>query len=74
MEINAKELDHLKRVIDYLYSDEARDYENEGQPADHIFISVLGLQEILWRGSPRTVGQPTPEPPANTSDLHLVTD
>ena len=87
MELNAKELDHLKRVIDYLYSDEARDYENEGQPADHIFISVLGLQEILWRGSPRTVGQPTPEPivsqvekqsvghpPANTSDLHLVTD
>ena len=74
MGLNAKELDHLKRVIDYLYSDEARDYENEGQPADHIFISVLGLQEILWRGSPRTVGQPTPEPPANTSDLHLVTD
>ena len=74
MELNAKELDHLKRVIDYLYSDEARDYENEGQPADHIFVSVLGLQEILWRGSPRTVGQPTPEPPANTSDLHLVTD
>ena len=74
MGLNAKELDHLKRVIDYLYSDEARDYETEGQPADHIFISVLGLQEILWRGSPRTVGQPTPEPPANTSDLHLVTD
>ena len=74
MGLNAKELDHLKRVIDYLYSDEARDYENEGQPADHIFVSVLGLQEILWRGSPRTVGQPTPEPPANTSDLHLVTD
>ena len=53
MELNAKELDHLKRVIDYLYSDEARDYENEGHPADHIFISVLGLQEILWRGSQR---------------------
>ena len=74
MGLNAKELDHLKRVIDYLYSDECRDYENEGSPADHIFVSVLGLQEILWRGSPSTVGQPIPEPPSSAPDLHLVTD
>ena len=82
MKLNTKELDHLKRVIDYLYSDERRDYENEGSPADHIFVSVLGLQEILWRGSPfvldklsnSTVAQPIPETPSSAPDLHLVTD
>ena len=74
MTLTDRELKHLKTVIDYLYNDERKDYENEGQDKDHIFVSVLGLQEILWVGSPRIVGQPTPEPPANTSDLHLVTD
>ena len=52
MTLTDKEREHLKAVIDYLYSDEAKDYEIEGQPEDHIFVSVLGLQEILWRGSP----------------------
>ena len=74
MTLNAKELDHLKRVIDYLYSDEARDYENEGQPENHIWLSVRGLQEIVWCRSPRTGVHSTPVPPANTSDQHLVTD
>ena len=63
----------LQKVVEHMWKDEERDHECN--PRDnHIFVSVLGLQEILWRGSPRTVGQPTPEPPANTSDLHLVTD
>ena len=52
MKLKDKELRHLKAVIDYLYNDERKDYENEGQPKDHIFVSVLGLQEIMWRGSP----------------------
>ena len=74
MTLTDRELKHLKTVIDYLYNDERKDYENEGQDKDHIFVSVLGLQEILWRGSPCTVGQPTPEAPSNMPDLHLVTD
>ena len=74
MTLKDKELRHLKTVIDYLYCDESRNYEDEGSPADHIFVSVLGLQEILWRASPSTVGQPTPAPPSSTLDLHLVTD
>ena len=52
MKLTDQELKHLKTVIDYLYNDERKDYENEGQDKDHIFVSVLGLQEIMWRGSP----------------------
>ena len=74
MDLNAKELGHLKRVIDYLYSDERRGYENEDRPADHIFVSVLGLQEILWRGSPSPAAQAYPKMPSSAPDLHLVTD
>ena len=52
MTLTDRELKHLKTVIDYLYNDESKDYETEGRPKDHIFVSVLGLQEIFWRGSP----------------------
>ena len=51
MKLTAKEVEHIKSVIDYLYHDESKDYENEGRPKEHIFVSVLGLQEILWRGA-----------------------
>ena len=65
MKLSDKELKHLKTVIDYLYNDERKDYENEGQDKDHIFVSVLGLQEILWRGTP------TPQT-AETTDDHAA--
>ena len=52
MKLTDRELKHLNAVIGYLYNDESKDYENEGQDKDHIFVSVLGLQEIMWRGSP----------------------
>ena len=51
MKLTDRERKHLKAVIDYLYSDESKNYEDEGRPKDHIFVSVPGLQEILWRGS-----------------------
>jgi len=72
MTLTDKELRHLKTVIDYLYCGESRNYEDEGSPADHIFVSVLGLQEILWRASPSTAGQAAPEVPSSAPDLHLV--
>ncbi len=58
MTLTDRELKHLKTVIEYLYSDESKDYESQDRPKDHIFVSVLGLQEILWRGSsvPKAVG------------------
>ena len=74
MTLTDRELKHLKTVIDYLYSDEIKHYEDEGQPENHIWLSVRGLQEIVWCRSPRTGVHSTPVPPANTSDLHLVTD
>ena len=54
MKLTDRELKHLKTVIDYLYRDERRDYECENRPNDHIFVSVLGLQEFLRRESSAT--------------------
>ena len=52
----------LKTVIDYLYSEESKHYEDEGQPKDHVFVSVLGLQEIHLRNS---------RPPLLPGDIYL---
>ena len=52
MTLTDREIKHLKTVVAYLHNDERKDYENQGQPADHIFESVLGLQEVLLRSSP----------------------
>ena len=52
MKLTDKELKHLKTVIEFLYADESKHYESEGRSNDHIFVSVLGLQEIMWRGNP----------------------
>ncbi len=62
MTLEAKELKHVKTVIDYLYSDESKHYEKEGRPKGHIFVSVLALQEIVSRDSPAdTMRAPRPE-------------
>ena len=41
----------LRRIRDYLYDDERKNYEVEEMPAGHIFVSVLALQEIIERYS-----------------------
>ena len=74
MRLTDKELRHLDNVIDYLYCDTRGDFEDRGMPPEHIFVSVLGLKEIMWRGSPSGVPQPVAGPPSRTPDLRLVTD
>ena len=74
MRLTDKELRHLDNVIDYLYCDTRWDFEDKGMPPEHIFVSVLGLREIMWRGSPSTVSQPITEPLSRAPDLHLYTD
>ena len=36
---------HLEKVIDYLYSDELKHYNEEGGPEDHVFESVDALKD-----------------------------
>ena len=74
MRLSDKEQRYLDNVIDYLYCDTRWDYEDRGMPPEHIFVSVLGLKELLMRGSPSTVSQPITEPLSRAPDLHLVTD
>ena len=49
--MDTKELDHLKTVVNYLYNDERKHYECEGKPENHIFESVVALEEFVKRQS-----------------------
>lgn len=40
----------IRRVIDYLYDDEQKDYEASEQPEDHIFNDLKTVDE--WLESP----------------------
>lgn len=37
----------LTRVLGYLYEDEKRHFEEDGEPEDHIFRDILVLDEVL---------------------------
>ncbi len=41
------DLHSLRKVIDYLFYDERKDYEGSGKPKDHIFRSVAKLAHSL---------------------------
>lgn len=37
----------LTRVVEYLYADEKRHFEESGNPKEHIFRDVLMLDDVL---------------------------
>ena len=50
MQMHPKELEHLWKVVCYLYDDEAKDYDECNERRDgHIFNSVLALEAFLKR-------------------------
>ena len=67
MKLTHKEVDHIKAVINHIYEDARDDYEVEGKPSGHIFISILTLQEIMWRRLPDA-----PPEPAKPTRPHLT--
>lgn len=46
-DMNTEQLEHLRKVIDYLYADEEKHYEQGGKPDGHIFESVKALSDML---------------------------
>ena len=48
--MDKRELDHLKIVVNYLYNEERKHYEEEPDD-DHVFVSVLVLDEFVKRQS-----------------------
>lgn len=51
--MNAIELEHLRKVLEYLYHDEEKDYEARapGDRENHIFKSVFILEGVVNRQS-----------------------
>ena len=49
MRMEPRDLEHLWKVVCYLYDDESKDYESEERPEGHIFESVLALEAFLKR-------------------------
>ena len=51
MTLEQNELEHLFKVVNYLYRDEEKDFEcrPEGHRDEHIFNSVLALEAFLKR-------------------------
>ena len=49
MQMEPRELEHLWKVVRYLYDDESKDYDERDQLEGHIFESVLVLEEFLQR-------------------------
>jgi hypothetical protein len=46
-DIDATTLGHVRKLVNYLYEDEMKDWENEGYPIDHIGASVATVADWL---------------------------
>lgn len=49
MSLNNAQIDSLERVINYMYDDEARHYEEDNEPDNHIFKDVVRLKRLLHK-------------------------
>ncbi len=47
--MDQQELEHLWKVVCYVYDDESKDYDERDQLEGHIFESVLALEAFLKR-------------------------
>lgn len=49
MSLNNKQINSLERIINYMYDEEAKHYEEEEQPNSHIFKDVVILKRLLHK-------------------------
>ena len=49
MSLNNKQIDSLERVISYMYDEEAKHYEEDNEPDNHIFKDVVILKRLLHK-------------------------
>ena len=48
IKLNRQEVNDLKKVLDYLYRDEKKHWEESDKPKDHIFVSIRNLTVALY--------------------------
>jgi len=47
VQLNKKQIKALENVVAYTYEDEEKHYDENGQERDHIFVSILILNDAL---------------------------
>jgi hypothetical protein len=47
VQLNKKQIKALENVVAYTYEDEEKHYDENGQARDHIFVSILILNDAL---------------------------
>ena len=62
----------LRNVIDYLYTDEQKHYEEEGKPTGHIFESLI-LAEAFISAREKEGTPATTKRPLTYADISLLT-
>ena len=51
MHLNDHHIKHLKRIVNYMFEEEKRHYEETDEPEGHIFESVQAIRRILPKAS-----------------------
>lgn len=46
--ISPRDIDNIKAIIDYLWKDEARHFEESDKPNDHIFLKLKQLKTLIY--------------------------
>ena len=47
--LNNKQIESLERVINYMYDEEEKHYEEDNMPQNHIFKDVVILKRLLHK-------------------------
>lgn len=48
IKLNRQETSDLKKILDYLYRDEKKHWEETNKPKEHIFVSIRNLTTALF--------------------------
>ena len=49
MSLNNDQIESLERIINYMYDDEEKSYEEHAEPSNHIFRDVVILKRLLHK-------------------------
>ena len=49
MSLNSSQIDSLERIVNYMYDEEEKHFEEENKPQNHIFKDVVILKRLLHK-------------------------
>tara|TARA_Y100000401_G_C8280805_1_gene203332 strand:+ start:311 stop:478 length:168 start_codon:yes stop_codon:yes gene_type:complete len=49
MSLNNRQIDSLERIVNYMYDEEEKHFEEENKPQTHIFRDVVILKRLLHK-------------------------